>query len=122
MTQAAENLTTPPDTRTDNGILAHVPGQYVGQAQISLPDAALVTGDEIRVEVDAGWLGRVRLTFRKYRYTRPAGKFSAVAWSSRHAERVVLPDQFPVGKTDPRHSGALAHRKSCPPTRSKWSP
>jgi hypothetical protein len=37
----------------------------------------------------AGWLGRVRLTFRKYRYTRPKGKFSAVAWSCRHAERTA---------------------------------
>ena len=72
----------------DNGILARVPGQFVGQAQSNLPDAALVNDDEISVEVDAAWLGRVRLTFRKYRYTRPKGKFSAVAWSCRHAEQV----------------------------------
>jgi hypothetical protein len=66
-----------------------VPGEYVGGAQNSLPDAALTADDEIRVEVDAGWLGRVRLTFRKYRYTRPKGKFSAVAWSCYHAEKIA---------------------------------
>jgi hypothetical protein len=94
MTQALEHLATPaPNTTPDNGILPHVPSKYVGQAQISLPDAALVPADEIRVEVDAGWLGRVRLTFRKYRYTRPTGEFSAVAWSCRHAERVAPPAQ-----------------------------
>lgn len=50
-----------------DGILARVPAQYVGRAQNSLRDAALVPDHDIRVEVDAGWLGRVRLTFRKYR-------------------------------------------------------
>lgn len=77
----------------DNGILSRVPGQYVGQAQHALPDAALVPDDDISVEVDAGWAGRVRLTFRKYRYTRPKGKFSAVAWSCRHAARVNPTDK-----------------------------
>lgn len=88
MTQAPERLSPQTSTLADNGILARVPGQYVGLAQASLPDAALVADEEIRVEVDAGWLGRVRLTFRKYRYTRPKGKFSATAWSCRHAEPV----------------------------------
>lgn len=88
MTQAADHLALLPSTHADNGILARVPAQYVGQAQSSLPDAALVLDDEISVEVEAGWLGRVRLTFRKYRYTRPKGKFSAVAWSCRHAVAV----------------------------------
>lgn len=87
--QAPDLFTPLSDTHVDNGILARVPGQYVGQAQCSLPDAALTPDDEIRVEVDAGWLGRVRLTFRKYRYTRPQGKFSAVAWTCRHAEKVT---------------------------------
>lgn len=86
---APDHITPLPSVRIDNGILARVPGEFVGQAQSSLPDAALVPADEIRVEVDAGWLGRVRLTFRKYRYTRPKGKFSAVAWSCQHAEPVA---------------------------------
>jgi len=47
-------------TPVENGILARVPGEYVCKAQCSLPDAGLVPDDEIRVEVDAGWLGRVR--------------------------------------------------------------
>lgn len=86
--QAPDLLSPLPSPRADNGILAKVPSQFVGQAQSALPDAALVPDDEISVEVDAAWLGRVRLTFRKYRYTRPKGKFSAVAWSCRHAEQV----------------------------------
>lgn len=89
MTEAPEHITPLPSTRVDNGILGRVPSEHVGKAQCSLPDAALVPDNEIRVEVDAGWLGRVRLTFRKYRYTRPKGKFSAVAWSCRHAEPVI---------------------------------
>jgi hypothetical protein len=63
---------------------------------MSLPEAALAPEDEVCVEVDAGWLGRVRLIFRKYRYTRPKGKFSAVAWSCRHAERVTPLGQPPI--------------------------
>lgn len=89
MTNPTNHITPAPTRFADNGILARVPGEYVGKAQSLLPDAALVLDDEIRVEVDAGWLGRVRLTFRKYRYTRPKGKFSAVAWSCRHAELVT---------------------------------
>ncbi|KQV52858.1 hypothetical protein ASC95_08650 [Pelomonas sp. Root1217] len=89
MTEAPEHITPLPSTLVDNGILGRVPSEYVGKAQCLLPDAAVVHDDEIRVEVDAGWLGRVRLTFRKYRYTRPKGKFSAVAWSCRHAESVA---------------------------------
>lgn len=88
MTQAADHTIPPSPRLLDNGILARVPSQYVGQAQVSLPDAALAPEDEVCVEVDAGWLGKVRLTFRKYRYTRPKGKFSASAWSCRHAELV----------------------------------
>lgn len=89
MNQAQEHPTSNAPCLPENGILARVPSQYLGQAQVSLPDAALAPQDEVCVEVDAGWLGRVRLTFRKYRYTRPKGKFSAVAWSCRYAEPVA---------------------------------
>lgn len=95
MTSIVDHRTSPPSSRIDNGVLARVPSQYVGRAQASLPDAALVADDVISVEVDAGWLGRVRLTFRKYRYTRPKGKFSAMAWSCCHAEVVA-----PTSRTD----------------------
>lgn len=89
MTQLPEHIGTPPAMRNDNGILAHVPGQYVGRAQMWLPDAALFPHDEVSVEVDAGWLGRVRLIFRKYRYSRPKAKAMMVAWSCRYAERLT---------------------------------
>ena len=89
MINALEPITPPASGLSDNGILARVPGPYIGRAQSLLPDAALVPEDEICVEVDAGWLGPVRLTFRKYRYSRPTGQFCAVAWSCRHAEPVA---------------------------------
>lgn len=92
MTPTPHLIGEPQTARLDNGILARVPGEYVGKAQSSLPDAALVLANEISIDVDAGGLGRVRLTFRKYRYTRPKGKFAAVAWSCRHAERLTSPE------------------------------
>lgn len=93
MQNAHENLAPFHPPLAGNGILACVPGAYVGQAQHSLPDPATFPGDEVHVEVHAGWLGPVRLTFRKYRYRRPKGKFSAVAWSCHHAERVPRSEQ-----------------------------
>jgi hypothetical protein len=89
MFHPSEPITPSASSLPDNGILARVPGSCVARAQSALPDAAGVTEDEICVEVDAGWLGQVRLIFRKYRYTRPMGNFSAVAWSCRHAEPVA---------------------------------
>ncbi len=101
MTQPSEPTLSPSDMNADNGILCHVPAQYIGRAQQALPDAALVPDDEICVEVDAGWLGRVRLTFRKYRYSRPYANCPAVAWSCRHAERVGLAAPQLLKKTEP---------------------
>jgi hypothetical protein len=46
----------------------------------------------MRVEIDAGRAGRVRLTFEKYRYRRSKGKFSATIWMCRHAEAVSASD------------------------------
>ena len=88
MTHALQHLASLMSTHSDNGILTSVPSQYVGRAHLSLPDAASVPDSEISIEVDAGWLGLVRLTFRKYRYTRPMAQVAAVAWSCRLAERV----------------------------------
>lgn len=78
-----------PAPHTDNGIMTRVPGEYIAQASKSLPDPACATDDEMCVEIDAGWVGRVRLTFRKQRYSRPRAKTSYVAWFCRHAEPVA---------------------------------
>jgi len=89
MTQAPEHITPLPDTHVDNGILARVPGEYIAKASRSLPDPACATEDERRVEIDAGWAGRVRLTFKKHRYSRARSK-PYVAWLCKHAEPVAL--------------------------------
>lgn len=59
---------------------------------MSLPDATSAPDDEMHVEVDARWLGRVRLTFAKYKYSRPKGKCSAVSWHRRHAAAIPKAD------------------------------
>lgn len=93
MTEAFEPTTLPPSSsRADNGILARVPSMFVAQASKSLPDPACAVEDEMRVEIDAAWAGRVRLTFRKQRYGRPRGKTSYVSWLCRHAEPVPAND------------------------------
>jgi hypothetical protein len=76
------------DTPADHGILARVPGQYIAQASKSLPDPACALDDEICVEIDAAQTGRVRLTFKKQRYSRPRGNIPYVSWLCRHAEHV----------------------------------
>ncbi|MFT7772806.1 hypothetical protein [Roseateles sp.] len=88
MTPAPERITPPLPSHADNGILGRVPGQHIAQASKSLPDPACAVDDEMLVEIDAGWVGRVRLTFRKQRYSRPRSKTSYVAWFCRHAEAV----------------------------------
>lgn len=88
MNDAQDHTTPLPCAHVDNGILARVPGQFIAQASKSLPDPACAIADEICVEVDAAWAGRVRLTFRKQRYSRPRGKISYVSWLCRHAEPV----------------------------------
>lgn len=88
MTEAQEHLSPPPLAPLDNGFLARVPGQFIAQASRSLPDPACAIDDEMCVEIDAAWAGRVRLTFRKQRYSRPRGKISYVTWLCRHAEPV----------------------------------
>jgi len=89
MTQTQDRPAPTASTDVDNGILARVPGQYIGQAIQSLPDAVTATMDEMTVEVDAGWAGRVRLKCTKHRYRRSKGKFSATTWICRHAEAVA---------------------------------
>jgi hypothetical protein len=80
MTQTDTTLPHPLSTRADNGILGRVPSEFIARASRSLPDPC--------VDIDAAWAGRVRLTFRKQRYSRPRAKTSYVAWLCRHAEPI----------------------------------
>ena len=89
MTPTPEPITPSPSPRADDGILARVPSRYIAQACKSLPDPACAVEDEMFVEIDAAWAGRVRLRFRKQRYSRPRGKVAYVAWLCRHAEAVT---------------------------------
>ena len=84
--QAPDYFTPLPLTSADNGILARVPSQFIAQAGRSLPDPACAVADQMQVEIDADWAGRVRLTFRKQRYSRPRGKTSYYAWHCFYAE------------------------------------
>lgn len=77
-----------PATRDDNGILARVPGQYLAIASRSLPDPACAIADEMCVEIDADWVGRVRLTFKRRKYGRPRAKSSYYAWLCWRADPV----------------------------------
>ncbi|WP_457424287.1 hypothetical protein [Roseateles sp. P5_E7] len=88
MTEASDLITPRSSPQADNGILARVPSQFIAQASKSLPDPACAVDDEMSVEIDAAWAGRVRLTFRKRRYSRPRGKTSYAAWLCHHAEPV----------------------------------
>lgn len=89
MTEALDRSPSLSPKCSDEGILARVPGQFVAQASKSLPDPACALDDEMSVEIEAAWVGRVRLTFKKQRYSRPKGKISYVAWLCRHAEPVT---------------------------------
>jgi hypothetical protein len=88
MTQTDTTLPHPLSTRADNGILGRVPSEFIARASRSLPDPACAAEDEMCVDIDAAWAGRVRLTFRKQRYSRPRAKTSYVAWLCRHAEPI----------------------------------
>lgn len=81
-------------THTDNGILARVPSQFIAQAGRTLPDPACAIEEQVQVDIQAGWLGLVRLTFRKRRYSRPRAKTSYYAWHCLHAQRLAsAPDR-----------------------------
>jgi len=87
MNQPDQNLVPPPAV-AGNGILARVPGQYIAQGCLSLPNPLSTTAEELTAEVDAGWAGRVLLTFTKYRYRRSKDKTSSVIWLCRRADPV----------------------------------
>lgn len=70
---------------TDNGILAQVPGQFIAQASQTLPPAGTAEDRDYPVEIDAGHLGAVRITFRKQKAKH--GKSSHWFWSAKRAEK-----------------------------------
>lgn len=92
----------------DNGILGRVPSQFVAQACKSLPDPACAVDDEMQVEIDAGWAGRVRLTFRRQRYSRPRGKTTYYSWLCRHAEPVADAAQPSTATTTTDFAGSFS--------------
>lgn len=84
--EAPDHYNSLPLTRTDNGILARVPSQFIAQAGRTLPDPACAVEDQMQVEIDTDFVGRVRLHFRKQCYRRPRGKTSYFAWHCFYAE------------------------------------
>lgn len=82
-------MSADPEHLADAGFLAGVPRQCIAQASKTLPDPACTVEDEIRVEIDAPGAGRVRLTFRRRRYSRPRGNISYFSWLCQHAERIA---------------------------------
>lgn len=70
----------------DNGILEHVPGQYVAQALQSLPPPATAEDRDYQVEIDAGHAGMVRITFRRQKARR--AKHSHWFWLAQRADQV----------------------------------
>jgi len=91
MTETLDPGALPGSSHADSGILCRVPPQCIVQASKSLPDPACTLDDEMHVEIDTVRAGRVRLTFRKQRYSRPRGNIAYVSWLCRHAEHVAPP-------------------------------
>lgn len=70
----------------DNGILPQVPGEFIGQACQQLPSAETALADTMTADIDAGWVGTVRITFERTRYKRR--KFVSKYWVATRADRV----------------------------------
>lgn len=75
----------------ENGILAKIPGDLIGRAAQSLPAAGDGQPLETTVEVEAGHLGRVRITYHLKRSRR--GKWTNWFWAASFAEVVEQPRQ-----------------------------
>lgn len=102
MTAALDHSASLSSKYSDDGILARVPSQFVVQASKSLPDPACALDDELSVDVEAAWVGPVRLTFKKQRYSRPNGKIPYVAWLCRHAEPIAGAQSSKLSETKTR--------------------
>lgn len=71
----------------DNGMLAHVPGIYVGEAAGQLPNAETATQPIASTVVTVPHLGPMRITFTRKKMRH--GKHSHWAWVAAHAEAAV---------------------------------
>lgn len=67
-------------------ILALVPGDYIGNATRTLPDAATVEDDTREVTVDVPGRFTARVTFRRFYFKR--GKMSRWFWTAESAAKV----------------------------------
>jgi hypothetical protein len=70
----------------DNGILAKIPGELIGQGSQSLPPAGFGQPERLHVEIDAGHLGKVRITYELKSSRR--GKWTNWFWNACFAEVV----------------------------------
>jgi hypothetical protein len=68
-------------------VLSKVPGHYVAQAILSLPDAQLSVEEVMEATIDVPGLGRLKITCRKFRHRK--GRSARVFWT---AERAVKED------------------------------
>ncbi|MDF3822238.1 hypothetical protein P3G55_20205 [Leptospira sp. 96542] len=83
----------------NNGILGKVQGQYVAEAIQSLPSPDPGSPQFLTAEVDAGWVGRVRIRFQllKHRHHKSVHYF----WSAEFAEPVSPgPTDHPIATTN----------------------
>lgn len=86
MTDASDTADVLAGTVTDSGILAQVPGEFIGQACQQLPPAEIALADTMTADIDAGCVGTVRITFARMRYKRR--KFVNHYWVATRADRV----------------------------------
>ena len=52
---------------SNNGILQKMFGEYIAAGARQLPDAETAAIEEMTAMVSAGWLGQVRVTYRRQR-------------------------------------------------------
>lgn len=77
----------------DSGILAKLPGGAVAAGIHGLPTAGPTGPQELKAEVDAGWVGRVEITYRVTKFRH--GKSVFYCWTGVHARTV---DEGPGGQ------------------------
>lgn len=73
--------------QADDGLLAAMPGEFVGKASLALPDPQTASQETMSVVIEAAWAGTVRIHFRRYRYTHLSR--DAWKWSAYRAEKVL---------------------------------
>ncbi len=69
-----------------SGILARVPGEYVAKASDLLPKASTDGPKVMFAEIDAPYVGRVRIRFEVFSHKHR--KHHSVFWVAHHAEAV----------------------------------